>query len=303
MKFEVTILGSNSAIPAYGRHPTAQILNYNESLYLIDCGEGTQMRLGDFGFRRSRIGHIFISHLHGDHFFGLIGLLTTNNLLGHYKPLHLYAHEPLRDLIYAQLQAAGTILKYPLQFHPIEPDKVSIIHETDILRVITFPLDHKIACQGFLFEEKPKLRKFVPEKAAPYDIPVEQIPAIKQGADFIAPDGTRVKNEWLTEDPTPPRKYAYVTDTAPLASIVPVIRSADLLYHEATFLQESAHRAGETHHSTAEEAAAIAQDAGVKQLLIGHYSAKYRDLQPLLYEAREVFPETELAIEGKTYTV
>jgi len=303
MKFEVSILGSNSAIPAFGRHPTSQVLNHDEQLYLIDCGEGTQMRFKSLGIKYSRIEHIFISHLHGDHIFGLIGLLTSYNLLGRQKALHIYAHIPLQESIHQQLKIGKTQLNYLLQFHPIEPDTTGILFQSNKLKVSTFPLSHKIDCNGFLFEETFKLRKFNPEKAAVFNIPKEQIPAIKEGADFVMEDGRVISNKLITEAADPCRKYAYVTDTEYLESIIPYIQGVDLLYHEATFDKSLKQRAAATKHSTSTQAGMMAKKAGVKKLIVGHFSAKYKSLEYLLNEVREVFPNAELALEEKVFAI
>jgi len=303
MKFEVSILGSNSAIPAFGRNPTSQVINYNEHLFLIDCGEGTQMRFKPAGIKYSRIEHIFISHLHGDHIFGLIGLLTTYNLLGRKKALHIYAHQPLQESIHHQLKIGGTTLNYLLQFHSIKSGSTSILFESDTLKVSTFPVSHKIDCNGFLFEEAPKLRKFKADKGVAYNIPVDKIPAIKKGEDFVLANGTLIANDLISDPPEPVRKYAYVTDTEYLESIIPFISGVDLLYHEATFDKSFEKRAAATKHSTALQAGSIALKAGVKKLIIGHFSAKYKSLDLLLTEAQEVFSNTELAIEGQIFKV
>jgi len=259
MTFSVTILGSNSAIPTLQRNPSAHLLNANERLFLIDCAEGTQLQLRRFKVHFQRIRHVLISHLHGDHFYGLIGFLTSLHLLGRKEELHLYANPDLQQIIELQLAASRTSLIYPLVFHPLVSNNKELIYDSERLKVYAFPLLHSVPTHGFLFLEQHH-------------------------------STMRVRQ---------PRSYAYCTDTAYTEDIIPLIQGVDLLYHEATFLHEMAAIAREKTHSTALEAATIASKARVKKLLIGHFSARYDDLQPLLDEARSVFPETLLAIDGE----
>lgn len=303
MTFEVTVLGSSSALPAHSRHPSSQLVNLTHQYLLFDCGEGTQMQLQRYGLKRSKIEHIFISHLHGDHYFGLPGLLTTLNLLGHSKTLHLYGPEALWHILDTQFAASKLLLQLDLRFHPIDMSKPSLITDTPEFTVHALPLTHRIPCVGFVLEEKPRERKYDPKAGHAFGVPVEAIPGIKQGDDFTQPDGTVIPNAQLTHDPLPPRKFVYFTDTKPLTEWDDYLFEADLLYHEATFVDEHAERAAKTNHSTASQAALIAQRNQVKQLLIGHYSAKYVDLEPLLQEAQSIFPSTQLALEGQTYTI
>ena len=303
MRFELTILGSNSAIPAHGRHPTAQILNVNETLHLIDCGEGTQMQLSKYRIRKSKIKYIFISHLHGDHYFGLIGLITTMNLIGRTDPLYLYGPPALQQIIDIQLDVSNLILKYELNFTPLNMQKPSKILQNNDLTVEAIPLNHRIPCVGFIFKGRKQPRKYLPEIGMKYNIPVEAIPGIKNGKDFITKSGEVIANKILTEDPPTPKKFSYITDTSYMESILSKVQHSDLLYHEATFLDELALRAKETFHTTAIQAATIAKKSQAKRLLIGHYSAKYKELDQLLTEARTVFPDTDLAIEGQCFEV
>jgi len=304
MKFELTILGSNSAIPAHGRHPTAQVLNIREQLYLIDCGEGTQIQLQRYKIKGSKINHIFISHLHGDHFFGLIGLITTYHLLHRNKPLHIYGPPPLEDIIAIHLKHTGMAgLHYELVFHPIDNTGSEVILENKGLKVRTIPLKHRIPCSGFVFREKTKERHILPEMLERYNIPVEQILEIKKGADFTTAGGQTIANATLTTPPDEPRVFAYCTDTLYDESIVSYVREVDMLYHEATFDKSMVERARITHHATTEQAARIAQKARVKQLIIGHFSAKYARLLPLLEEARAIFENTSLAMEGARFEI
>lgn len=303
MNFDLTILGNNSAIPAYDRHPTAQLLNVNEKLYLIDCGEGTQIRFNDLKIKRSKINHIFISHLHGDHFFGLFGLINSYHLLNRDKTLHLYGPANLIIMIEDQLKYSGTTLKYELVFHPIDFNGSNLIMENDDITVETIMMKHRIPCTGFLFKEKPVGRKIIPEKLDEYKIDYSSIEDIKNGKDYKDADGKIIPNSELTNDPLPPRSYAYCSDTAYNEEIIPLIKGVDLLYHESTFEKSLESKAIDTYHSTTVQAATLAKKAEVKQLIIGHFSAKYKELEPLLKEAKMVFKNTTLAEEGITFSV
>ena len=298
--FDLTILGCSSATPTSSRNPTAQILNHAERYFLIDCGEATQIQLRKFKFKMQRIDHIFISHLHGDHYLGLPGLLGSMHLLGRDKELHIYSPPGLEEIITVSHHHSKSHLNYKLVFHTIESQ--ARIFEDDKLTVDTIPMNHRIPCYGFLFREKPNLRNIIKEKIEQYNIPVQEIPHIKVGKDFISAEGKKILNAELTTDPLPPRSYAYCSDTLYNESYIEQIKNVDMLYHEATFGSEMAERAKETHHCTAKEAGMIAQKANVKKLIIGHYSARYRDLAPLLAEAKEVFQNTVLAVEGEKYS-
>ena len=303
MVFKVIVLGSNSAIPTIKRNPTAQVLNHNERLFLIDCAEGTQLQLRKYRIRIQRINNIFISHLHGDHFFGLIGLISSMHLLGRKKELHIFGPAPLKEILDLQLVSSQTELNYPMLFHEIDPDLNEQIYEDEKLTVTTIPLNHRIPTCGFLFREKQGKHRLKKDVIRSLDIPVDQFVKIKEGADFTDANGKVYKNSELTEKPSVPRTYAYCSDTSYYEPIIPIIKGADLLYHEATFMQEKAEAAAEKFHSTAEEAATIAKKAGVKKLLIGHYSTRYDNLNDILEEATAVFPETTAAVDGKTYEV
>ena len=301
MGFSLTILGANSAIPTASRYPTAQLLDVYQSFYLIDCGEGTQMQLRRNKIKLQRIGCIFISHLHGDHYFGLVGLLNTMQLLGRQKPLKLYGPPPLKDIIQLQLDEAGTNFTYELEFIPLSYGKSELIHEDKFVKVYTIPLNHRIPCNGFLFEETKKNRKISKETIRDLEIPLSEIPAIKRGADYIDKDGVVYPNKSITDKPKRSCKYAFCSDTKYDESIIPLIRDVDILYHEATFLEDMKERAKKTFHSTAKEAATIAKKAEVFELLIGHFSARYNTIDQHLEEARTVFPNSKLAIEGKVF--
>ncbi len=302
-KFSVTILGSSSAIPTSDRNPTAQLVNHNDHLFLIDCGEGTQVTLRRMHIHFQRIEHVFISHLHGDHFFGLIGLISSMHLLGRGKKLHIYGPPELKEIIDIQLSVSLTVLQYPLVFHPTQADSPAVIFENENLLVSSFPMLHRIPTNGFLFAEKQGERRIRKEILGMLNIPVTELPKIKKGGNFTDAEGKLHLNSSITLDPYPQRKYAFCSDTAYFEEIIPVVKGADLLYHETTFLQDRAANAAEKFHSTTKEAAQIALNAEVKKLIIGHYSARYDDLQPLLDEASAVFHDTELALEGKTIDV
>lgn len=300
--FEVTILGSNSALPAHGRRPTSQVVNHHDKYFLIDCGEGTQVRLSDLRIKRSRIENIFISHLHGDHYYGLIGLLTSYHLLQRQAPIHLFAPKGLEEIIHVNFKYSQTTLVYDLIFHEVDCGSVNTIFENDEISVSTIPMNHRIPCCGFLFSEKPHPRKIKAEKLEELGIPVSEIPNIRAGRDVVI-DGKPIANAELTSDPPPQRRYAFCSDTLFNPDIIPLIEGADLLYHEATFMQEALERAQHTFHSTTLQAAQIARQAQVKKLIIGHFSAKYVDLEMMLQEARTAFPNTFLAREGEKFSV
>jgi ribonuclease Z len=303
MKFEVTILGSSSATPIFNRNPTSQALNINERLYLIDCGEGTQQQMLKFDVKASRIDHIFISHLHGDHYLGLVGLLSSLHLNGRVKPVKIYCPPQLKEIIDLQLISSETTLQYDVEFRFTDPEKAEVILDNPDCTVETVPLHHGIACTGFLFREKKRLRKLLKEKLEAINIPVEYYSTLKKGADYVAPDGTVYKNDTLTSDSDRPKTYVYCSDTLYDEKYFKQISNADLLYHEATFLNNMLERAIETNHTTALQAGEIAVKTHAKKLLIGHFSARYKTLNELLDEARSVFPKTELAVEGKVFVI
>jgi ribonuclease Z len=298
MTFSLTILGSNSAIPTLIRNPSAHLLNVNERLFLIDCAEGTQLQIRKFHVHFQRIERIFISHLHGDHYFGLVGLLNSMHLLGRKEQLDLYGPPMLKQIIDLELEASMTRLNYPLVFHPLLSSEFEQIFENEKVSVYAFPLIHSIPTWGFLFREKKQLRKIRKEILGKIKIPVEILSGLKKGGSYTDTSGRVYTNEQLTCDPPEPKSYAYCSDTLYDEKIVPYIRGCDLLYHEATFMQDLQQSAKDKMHSTAMEAALIAKKGNVKKLLIGHFSARYEDLQPLLDEARSVFPDTILAEDG-----
>ena len=303
MTFELTILGSSSAIPTSEKYPTSQVLNISERFFLIDCGEGAQIRLRKMHFSFEKIRHIFISHLHGDHFFGLPGLISTRNLLSIRSDLHIYAHSLLVELIQPLIDHMKGELGFRIVFHPLNFKQPELIYSDKHVEVISFPLKHSVPCCGFLFREKEKLPNIRKEKITEYAIPVRQLQAIKEGADFTDEKGNIIPHALLTIPPAPPRSYAFCTDTAYHEAIAETIANADLLYHEATFLSDLEEWAGKTLHATARQAATIAMKANVKKLILGHFSTRYKELEHFLQEARAVFPETELASDGLRFSV
>lgn len=296
----VTILGNNSALPAFDRHPTSQVVTLNEHLFLIDCGEGTQMQIAKYRIKRSRIHHIFISHLHGDHYFGLMGLLTSMGLLGREHDLDIFAPAPLKEIIDLQLKAGGTVLPYTLRFHPLEE---GLMIQADKFEVSCFKVFHRIDCWGFIFREKKPPRKLDGEKLKEYNIPPTFYEQLRWGKDYISNEDIFISNELLTEPSPKGKSYAYTGDTIYNESIACKVKDVDLLYHEATYLDELKERAAKRFHSTTVEAAKIASIAKVHRLLIGHFSSKYEKLDDFEHETRNVFPNTDLALEGVTYRV
>jgi ribonuclease Z len=270
---------------------------------MIDCGEGTQFRFMQYGLKPGKLDHIFISHLHGDHFFGLVGLITTMNLNWREYPLHIYGPAALKEIIDVHFKYANTQLKFELIFHAVEANESQIIFDDNNLTVETIILKHRLPTTGFIFREKNSLRKILPEKIAEYNIPYEKINGIKAGNDFVNSDGKIIPNSLLTDDPSKPRSYAYCSDTIYHEDIATNIRGVDLLYHEATFIHEHEERATETFHTTTKQAAAIAKLSEAGRLIIGHFSARYDNLESLVNESREVFPNSDLAIEGKIFTI
>lgn len=297
----VTILGNNSAVPAFNRHPTAQVVTHDGNNYLVDCGEGTQIQMIKYKIRRGRISHIFISHLHGDHYFGLAGLLNSFSLLSHTQELHVYGPEPLEQIIKLQLSAADNRLSYLLHFHTLREPGVLI--DNDRIRITAFPTSHRIQCFGFTFEEKAQRRKLLIEKVEKAQIPVSFYASLQAGLDYITPKGKTIRNEVVTADPVQGKKYAFCADTRYDGSIIEHVRGFDAIYHETTYLDNMGEKAYERFHSTTTQAATLAKNAEVGKLLIGHFSSKYADLEPFEREARAVFPATELAVEGVTFAI
>jgi ribonuclease Z len=295
----VTILGNNSAVPAFDRHPTSQVVTMDGNNYLVDCGEGTQIQMIRYKIRRGKISHIFISHLHGDHYFGLVGLINTFGLLSHQQDLHVFGPAPLQQIIELQLKVAETHLSYNLHFHTIT--KESVLVDDEKIKISCFRTNHRIECYGFVFEEKRKPRKLEPAKAAEHGVPTIFYERLREGEDYTAKDGSIIKNEWVTTKAPAGHKYSFCGDTKYDESILPHIKDSDMIYHETTYLDNLRARAEERFHSTTKQAAMIAIKSGTKKLLIGHFSSKYAELDEFEKEAKEVFENTELALEGVCY--
>lgn len=301
-KFSILILGSASASPTLKRNPSAQLININEQYYLVDCGEGTQNRLREHKIKFQRLNHIFISHLHGDHYLGLLGLLQTMSLLGRTLPLNLYGPKQLKEIVDMNLVYSHSTLKYPLIFHETQTNESEVLFENEHLTVSTILLDHRVPCTGFLFKEKPKPRKINPAAIIRYEIPKYAIENLKKGLDFCFDDTKKViKNDLLTLTPDECYSYAYCSDTKFNERIVKQLKDIDVLYHEATFMDRDSKRAEATYHSTAKQAATIAKQANAKLLIIGHFSNRYKDLTLLLDEAKSVFNNTQLALEDAVF--
>lgn len=295
------ILGCYAATPRTMSNPTAQVLEVNGHLFLIDCGEGTQVQLRKNKIKFSRIQHVFISHLHGDHFFGLPGLISTFRLLGRDKELHIYGPKGIKEAITLLMKLGNSWTNYPLIFHELESKEPELIFEDDTLMVTTIPLDHRIYTNGFLFQEKEGDRKLDIQAVGKYGIEKEYYREIKKGVDYILPNGQVLSNTELTKDPPAPKSYAYCSDTGYFEYIVPLIKDSDVLYHEATFLESEAHLSSTTKHSTAREAATIAKEAGVGKLILGHFSTRYKNIERFKDEATEIFDTVELADDGKVF--
>lgn len=297
-KFELHILGCGSALPTTRHFATSQVVNMRDKLFLIDCGEGAQLQWRRSKLKFSRLNHIFISHLHGDHCFGLVGLISTLGLLGRTAELHIHSPKGLEALLSPLLSFFCKTLKYSLRFHEFETKQPALIYEDRSMTVTTIPLKHRIPCCGFLFAEKPGFNHIIRDQIDLYQVPLYELNRIKNGCDYTTPEGRIIPNSELTHPAAPPRRYAYCSDTIYHPEIVPQIKGVDLLFHEATFAEEELPRAIETYHTTARQAAQIAREAGVKQLLIGHFSARYEDEAVLLDEAQALFEHTTLAREN-----
>ena len=303
MTFELKILGSASATPTAGRHPTAQVLTAGASNYLIDCGEGTQWQMLEYRVRPHHMRAIFISHLHGDHYFGLFGLLGTMHLQGRTQPLAIIGPPGLDEVLLAQARVSSMQLGFAMEFTVVDTEAHAVVYEDENLTVATLPMRHRIPCAGYLFSEKPRRANLLKDKL-PAGLTPAQLARLAQGDDLPADEHQPGLRHADVAGPVPtPRRYAFFSDTLYTPALAPLIAGADLLYHEATFLDEMRERAAYTHHSTARQAAQLAQAAGVKQLLLGHFSSRYKALEPLLLEAQPVFPNTALALEGLVVTL
>lgn len=301
--FDLHILGCGSALPTTRHLATSQVLDLRDKLYMIDCGEGTQVQMRRMRIKFSRLNHIFISHLHGDHCFGLPGLISTLGMLGRNGELTIHGPKEVETYMKPILELFCKGLPYEVRFNSIDPTKNELVMEDRSLKVYSIPLTHRIPCCGYLFEEKPKEAHIIREMTDFYRVPVRMMQELKRGADFITEDGEVIPNSRLTRPAEPPKRYAYCSDTAFNPEIIPIIEGVDLLYHEATFAESDAARAKETFHSTARQAAEIARMAKVKRLLIGHYSARYEEMSQLKREADEIFNGTMLGNEGMRFSL
>ena len=295
-ELQLTILGSSSAIPVSNKFPTSQFLTIADRHFLIDCGEGTQVRLRQNNIGFGRVNHIMISHLHGDHFYGLVPLLSSLHLLDREDDMHIYAPEGAQEAVESLLKNTGGRLRFSLVFHDLNENAKAKIYDDDAVEVYSFPVEHGMPCFGFYFQEKERPRNMRKDKLQEYSIPVAEIRQIKRGADWKDEEGNIIPNEELTLPPVPPLAYGFCTDTLPL-DLSKYFYGVDLLYHEATFKEEHLERAKKTRHSTASQAAKVAINCKARYLLLGHFSARYRELDELLEEARVVFPKAYLAEE------
>lgn len=302
MIFSVTVLGSGAALPTSQRFPSAQVLQVGERLFLIDCAEGTQIQLRRFKIRFNQIRAIFITHLHGDHVFGLPGLLSSLGLSGRTEPVDIFGPPFLKEW----LTAAGKYFVptgFPVSVHTMDAREPTTIYEDKQITVACFPLKHRVPTWGYMFREKPKLLNIRKDMIDLYQIPLRDIPGIKSGGDYLTADGKSIPNSRLTYPPVKPRSYAYCSDTVYSEQLPQFVKGVDLLYHEATYGSDGKERSKETFHSTAEDAARIAEAAGAEKLVIGHFSARYKDITPLLEEARSIFANTEAAEDGRVFEI
>ena len=300
---ELTILGCYSATPRPKTHPTSQVLSIKNHLFLIDCGEGTQVQLRRCKVKFSRIRHIFISHLHGDHYFGLIGLISTFMLLGREAELNIYGPKGIKEVMMLQLKLGKAWFNYPLNFHELESKESEIIFEDDNVIVQTVPLKHRIYTNGFVFKEKLGERKVNIDAVKSNNIDMSYCQKIKQGSDVENADGVLISNKEITFDPEKPKSYAFCSDTQYYPECIPTIKNVTALYHESSFLEEHEHLCAKTRHSTARQAALIAKEANVDRLILGHYSTRYPSIEKFKTEAKQVFGNVELAEDGKKFII
>jgi ribonuclease Z len=304
MSLSLTILGCHSATPRANAFPTSQYLEINNRHFLIDCGEGTQRQMRKYKVGFTKINHIFISHLHGDHFYGLVGLLSTYGILGREKELHIYGPKGIKKVTLLQLKISESHAKYPMIFHELTSKESELIFEDDKVSVRTIPLKHRVYTNGYLFTEKDKPLKLHIDNINNYDeIDRADFNNIKAGKDVVLSTGEIIPNAELTLPPKKALSFAFCSDTVYKPNIIPIIKNADLLYHEATFLADKQELAKKTKHSTSKEAAQIAKDANVGQLVVGHYSGRYKNIDLFKEEAQEIFENSELAIPGKVFTI
>lgn len=302
MSFSVLIMGSGSALPTVHSNQTSQIIEMGNSLFLMDCGEGTQIQLRKHKVKVQKIDHIFISHLHGDHFFGLVGLLSTMHLLGRKNELHIHGPKGLKEIVEIQFRNAGNHLSFEMLFHQTD-HAGQVVYEDDKVIVTALPLKHRIPCFGYKFQEKEKPRKLKPAALEKFEIPNYARHALTLGEDYRDGEGKVISNKKLTEDPDAPKAYAYCSDTAYYPKLQEFIQEVDLLYHEATFLESEKERAAQTFHSTAMDAATVAKEVNAKRLIVGHFSNRYKSKERFLQEGRQLFKNMDLAEEGKVFEV
>lgn len=298
---KLTIIGCYSATPRTFNNTTSQVLEINNHMFLIDCGEGTQVQLRRHKIKFNRIKHIFISHLHGDHFFGLVGLISTFRLLTREADLHIYGPKGIKEVITLQMKLADSWTNYQLIFHELTSKESELIFEDDLVEIYTIPLEHRIYTNGFLFKEKEGPRKINVNAAKKANINMAYFNKLKQGFDVLNEDNILIDNKKVTSDPEKPKSYAFCSDTVYKKDIVPIIEEATVLYHESTFLEKHVHLAEKTKHTTANQAAYIAKKANVGTLLLGHYSTRYDHIGLFKEEAQEVFPNVELCEDGKVF--
>ena len=301
--FKVSILGCGSAVPTSWHNPSCQIVYHKGRQFMIDCGEGSQMQMIRFGQKYKKLDHIFISHLHGDHYYGLIGLINSFHLMRREKPLKIFCPAELQTIIELQLKVSNTNLFYPLHFHHLVEEKETIVFEDPAIFIKAFPLKHSLPVWGFLVKEKPKLRRINKSFIKDHDLKIEEIKQIKLGGSYTSPDGKLFAHEEITTASYPARSYAYCSDTSYQKSTAKFVDGVDLLYHESTFDNSQEDLAAKTLHSTASQAAQVAKEAHAGTLLLGHYSARFSELDILLEEAKEIFENSQLSEEGKTYVL
>ncbi|HLP13877.1 MAG TPA: ribonuclease Z [Flavobacteriales bacterium] len=298
MKFEITILGSGSSIPTLERGSTAQLVNLRENYFLVDCGEGTQMQMRKYKVAYSKINHIFISHLHGDHYLGLVGFLSSMSLLGRKTDLTVYANADLKPIIDQHFKISDTRLNFKLHFKALDFDQKEMIYENNYVRVFSFPTKHRVPCCGFYFEEKQRELRLDKEAIKDYKVPVAKMAAIKKGDDFVTADGKIIKNKLLTLPAEKTYSYAFASDTCYSKKVIEAVKGVDVLYHESTFLEDLIDRAKKTFHSTAKQAAKVAVETGAKELYLGHFSVRYGKVEEFAKEAREVFKNSHVVNDG-----
>ena len=298
MIFNVTILGSNSAIPSVNRNPSSQLVNFNYKYFMLDCAEGTQVQMKKFAISFQKLEHILISHLHGDHYLGIFGLIFTLQLLGRKKDLHIYANEDLFSLIENHFNASGTETNFKIIYHILKPDVSEVVYKDDKLSIVSVPLNHRIPTWGFVFKEIEQQKKIYREFVKKHDLKIDEIHTVKDGGNYTNKDGVTFLNKDITMPDIPIKSYAYITDTIYDENILPFIENVDLLYHEATFLNDLSSVAKEKYHTTAEQAATIASKAHVRKLILGHFSSRYKDINLFQKEASRIFENTFIVNDG-----